>query len=47
MAPIALDVVWDHFLSRHWLQKSRTQSLNCYLWMENWLLRYADGPFGS
>ena len=28
VAPITLDVMWDHFLSRHWAQLSPTQPLD-------------------
>lgn len=70
VAPITLDVVWDHFLARHWQQLEplsslhsftqqarsqivpylpltppRFQNLNCYLWPERWLERYAELPF--
>ncbi|MEN4768545.1 ACP phosphodiesterase [Duffyella gerundensis] len=31
VAPITLDVIWDHFLARHWQQISPTQSLRDFL----------------
>lgn len=50
VAPITLDVMWDHFLSRHWSQLSpdfppRFINLNNYLWSEQWLVRYRDMDF--
>ena len=50
VAPITLDVMWDHFLSRHWSQLSpdsppRCINLNNYLWSEQWLVRYRDMDF--
>lgn len=50
VAPITLDVMWDHFLSRHWSQllpdsPPRFINLNNYLWSEQWLVRYRDMDF--
>ena len=70
IAPITLDVVWDHFLSANWSQFESTmslpafnrwaesqiqpnikntpddfQSLNYYLWQDNWLENYANIQF--
>lgn len=70
VAPITLDLIWDHFLSLHWskiepelpltefvrqarqqiepqlsVTPERFQSLNEYLWPQNWLIRYAEPEY--
>lgn len=72
VAPITLDVIWDHFLSRHWNKlvpdislpaflvharneiepelkttPAQFQTLNAWLWREQWIERYADAAFLS
>ncbi|MEQ4732060.1 ACP phosphodiesterase [Providencia rettgeri] len=50
VAPITLDLVWDHFLSLHWSTiepqlchtPEKFQELNEFLWPQQWLIRYAD-----